>query len=183
MVKLNTVYEMIAQRRFKVVSDNVVDGSDADDIPPKGDILARSVDEAKSYMYVKLLGGKFELGTIREFIWSTFDILPEAVGLRLKGTRKNVIQMVIISKSFQKTHLSEFKEVSSCIQLIREDFFNINVTKKAPVHEKVSNWEFKKRDLPIIKLEDPICIFHNFTKGDVIRVVRSDGDIAYRIVR
>jgi hypothetical protein len=26
-------------------------------------------------------------------------------------------------------------------------------------------------------------IFHNFTKGDVIRVVRSDGDIAYRIVR
>ncbi len=172
---------MITQRRFKVVSDSF------GDTPPNGncehvcDILARSVDEPNVYMYVKVLGGKFELGTIREFIWSTFDI--DDGNLRLKNTFKNVVQLVIVSKSFQKTHLTEFKEVSSCIQLIREDFFNINVTKKAPIHEKVVNWDFKKKDLPIIKPEDPICIFYNFVKGDVIRIIRSDGDIAYRMVR
>ena len=97
---------------------------------------------------------------------------------------KRVVQLVIICASFQNSHVKEFAEISKRIQLIKSDFFNINITKKAPLHQKVNDHVIKnKKEIPIIKKDDPNCIFYNFSKGDVIRVVRSDGDICYRLVK
>jgi len=141
------------------------------------------VNDENKFLYIKIFQGKFELNVVREFLWSKFIIDSEG-NITTKISNKEVVQLVIICKSFQNSHVKEFKEVSKKIQLIRGDFFNINITKKAPLHQKIENNIIRnKREIAIIKEDDPNCIFYNFVKGDVIRVVRSDGDICYRLVR
>lgn len=168
-MKIEVIKEMMVQRNFKgyKVREDYIMG----------------VNDHLEYIYIKLFDGKFELNVVREFLWNTFTINSAGV-IELKKSKKPVVQLIIVSKSFQNSHLKEFKEFSKHIQLIKSDFFNINITKKAPYHHKVDEKVIKnKKELPTIKEEDPNCIFYNFVKGDVIRVVRSDGDICYRIVR
>lgn len=175
MVKIQIVKEMMEQRKFQEYKT----GEDY--------IIGRN--DNNEYIYIKIYNSKFELNTVREFLWSMFDIDSNGVMLmrRRKGDKvgsKNVVQLVIICTSFQNSHVKEFTEISKRIQLIKNDFFNINITKKAPLHQKVDENVIKnKKEIPIIKEDDPNCIFYNFTKGDIIRVTRSDGDICYRLVK
>lgn len=168
-MKLEVVKEMMLQRNFKEykIRDNYMLG----------------INHENKFLYIKIFNGKFELNIVREFLWSKFTINEEG-NIKLKIADKEVVQLVIICKSFQNSHIKEFKEISKHIQLIREDFFNINITKKAPLHQKVDpNIILNKREIATIKEEDPNCIFYNFIKGDVIRITRYDGDIYYRLVR
>lgn len=169
-MKLEIVKEMMAQRNFqeyKICEDYMI-GKNSDD----------------KFIYIKIYDGKFELNTVREFLGSTFTINSENDNIKIKLTNKEVVQLIIICKSFQNTHLKECSLISKQIQLIKSDFFNINITKKAPLHQKVESSIIKnKREIAIIKETDPNCIFYNFVKGDIIRVVRTDGDICYRMVR
>lgn len=135
------------------------------------------------YIYIKIFDGKLELNIVRKFLWTNF-IINSNGELTFKNQDGKLVQLIIVCSSFQNSHIKEFNEISVCIQLICSDFFNINITKKAPLHQKVDpNIIKNKKELPIIKLSDPNCIFYNFQKGDVIRVVRSDGDICYRLVK
>lgn len=137
--------------------------------------------EDNKYIYVKIFNSKLELNNVRSFLSVNFTIDNE--NIFLKDTEKIIDQLVIICDSFQPNHVKEFMGISKHIQLICSGFFKINITKKAPLHQKVPSTLIKnKREIPIIKLSDPNCIFYNFQKGDVIRVVRSDGDICYRLV-
>lgn len=167
-VKVEIVKEMMVQRGFEEYKNG------------KDYLIGKS--DSNTYIYIKIFMGKFELNIVREFLWSKFFV--DATGnITFKRNNKQVVQLVIVCKSFQNSHVKEFKEISKNIQLIKSDFFNINITKKAPYHHKVENVNFNKREIPIIKDDDPNCIFYNFVKGDVIRVVRSNGDICYRLVR
>lgn len=171
-MKLNVVKEMMIQRKFNEykIRDTFMIGS-------------RLNNDQLEFLYIKIFNTKFELNVVREFLCSKFNIDSNG-NIVTKNTNKNVVQLVIICKSFQNSHVKEFKEVSNRIQLIKEDFFNINITKKAPYHEKVTMvHNINKKEIPIIKESDPNCIFYNFVKGDIIRVIRSDGDICYRLVR
>lgn len=168
-MKLTVVKEMMVQRNFKEykVREDYIMG----------------VNDHGEYIYIKIFDGKFELNVVRDFIKNKFTINSNGY-IALSKSQKSVVQLIIISKTFQNSHVKEFMEVSKHIQLIKSDFFNINITKKAPYHHKVDGKIIKnKKELPAIKEEDPNCIFYNFKKGDVIRVVRSDGDICYRIVK
>lgn len=168
-MKLEVVKEMMLQRNFKEYKIR--------------DTYMLGVNHENKFLYIKIFNGKFELNIVREFLWSKFTIDEEG-NIKLKIVDKEVVQLVIICKSFQNSHIKEFKEISKHIQLIREDFFNINITKKAPLHQKVDpNIIQNKREIATIKEEDPNCIFYNFVKGDVIRITRYDGDIYYRLVR
>jgi DNA-directed RNA polymerase subunit H (RpoH/RPB5) len=170
MTKLEVIQEMMAQRNFKEYK--------------KRDDYLMGVNDHNQFIYIKIYQGKFELNTVREFLWSKF-IINSSGDIVTKISQKNVVQLVIVCKNFQNSHLKEFKEISNHIQLIKSDFFNINITKKSPQHSKVIDYSFlkNKKELPIIKEDDPNCIFYNFKKGDIIRVVRSDGDICYRLVK
>lgn len=168
-MKIEVVKEMMVQRNFKEYKSG------------EGYVIGKN-DENK-FIYIKIFDGKLELNVVREFLWSKFTIENDGI-IKTKIHGKNVVQLVIVCKSFQNSHVKEFKGVSKHIQLIRSDFFNINITKKAPLHQKVDENEIKnKREIAIIKEEDPNCIFYNFVKGDVIRVTRFDGDICYRLVK
>ena len=80
------------------------------------------------------------------------------------------------------------------IELFNEDELKYNITKHylVPLHELVvfeNNEEydiFKKKygnNLPVILKTDPVARFYGFKKGDIIKVTRKNGYIAYRIVK
>ena len=169
-MKLDIIKEMMVQRNFREykIRESYMIG----------------VNDDNQFIYIKIFNGKFELNIVREFL-SKFTIDSNGkIETKTSKETVEVAQLVIICKSFQNSHVKEFKEVSKHIQLIRGDFFNINITKKAPLHQKVKeNIIRNKKEIAIIKEDDPNCIFYNFIKGDVIRVVRSDGEIYYRLVR
>jgi DNA-directed RNA polymerase subunit H (RpoH/RPB5) len=184
MVKIEIVKEMMEQRNFKECKTR------------EDSSIIIGVNDENEYIYIKMFSSKFELNTVREFLWSKFDIDSGGViSIRQRrvessrdppglGSSPNVAQLVIICASFQNSHVKEFTEISKRIQIIKSDFFNINITKKAPLHQKVNKNMIKnKKELPIIKEDDPNCVFYNFSKGDVIRVIRFDGDICYRLVK
>lgn len=72
-----------------------------------------------------------------------------------------------------------------------EDFLaidlRVNKTKHrlVPKHEKVPPEQAIKlmNRYPIIKVTDPIAKFYAFKKGDLIKITRSDGYVAYRVVK
>ncbi|ADO00500.1 hypothetical protein WIV_gp156 [Wiseana iridescent virus] len=172
-MKFEIVKEMMVQRNFKeykIKEDNYIIG------------VTMNTLGNNEYIYIKIYPGKFEIKVVREFLSTKFNIHNE--GVTTKISNKNVVQLIIICKSFQNSHVKEFKELSPHIQLIRSDFFNINITKKAPSHLKVDGSIIKnKKELPILKISDPNCIFYNFVKGDLIKIIRSDGEVCYRLVR
>lgn len=77
------------------------------------------------------------------------------------------------------------------IELFSKDILQYNITKHylVPFHEALSKSEsekFKKKygvKFPILLKSDPVCRFYNFKKGSVIRVLRRNGFITYRIVK
>jgi DNA-directed RNA polymerase subunit H (RpoH/RPB5) len=168
-MKIENIKEMMVQRNFKECKS----GSD----------YILGVNHNNEYIYIKLYNTKFELNVVREFLKLKFTLDGNNIYTKSK---KHVVQLVIVCKSFQNSHVKEFKEAySKSIQIIRSDFFNINITKKTPLHQKMVDLTFiqNKRELPGIKVDDPNCVFYNFCKGDVIRIIRSDGDICYRLVK
>ncbi|ABF82122.1 hypothetical protein MIV092R [Invertebrate iridescent virus 3] len=171
-MKIDVVREMMAQRGFE-------------EYKIRPEYMVGVNRETNDYIYIKIFPGKFELNTVREFLARQFyPIIDPDEKIVTKKTFKHIVQLVIISKTFQNSHFKEFREISRRIQLIRSDFFNINITTKAPRHERVPKDYIKNRfEIPIIKETDPNCIFYNFVKDDVIRVTRSDGDICYRLVK
>lgn len=85
------------------------------------------------------------------------------------------------------------KTVSNCnmkIELFTKKEMSINPTKNrlVPIHEKLpedEGKEFKekyKQKFAILRLSDPISRFYGYKKGDVIKITRKNGYIAYRIV-
>lgn len=174
MVNLDTVKELILQRGFEEYKYG------------QHYLIGKRVD-SEEYIYIKIFDDKLELNVVREFLSSKFTITNNDMFTKHKNLR--VVQLIIICKSFQNSHLKEFKELSNRVQLIKTDFFNINVTKKSPPHTKVCDEETLailkkiKKNLPLLKEEDPNCVFYNFRKGDIIRVLRSNGDICHRLVK
>lgn len=172
-MKIEVVQEFLSQRGFEEVKKK----------KRKGVLVGvRQSGHTSEYIYIKMFETKFELNTVREFVWSNFVI--DSSGQILEKTSNNVIcQLVIICLSFQNSHVKEFREASPNIQIIRSDFFNVNITKIVPHHQKVLQFEFSKKGLPVIKEDDPICVFYFFKKGDLIRVIRKNGEICYRFVK
>lgn len=71
-----------------------------------------------------------------------------------------------------------------------EVLFNITKHRLVPKHSKVDNNraialknKYNSNLFPILKSTDPVSRFYAFKKGDLIKVVRNSGCVAYRIVR
>lgn len=67
--------------------------------------------------------------------------------------------------------------------------FNITKHYLVPKHQKISKEELKElkdkielKNLPKISKNDAVAKFFNFNKGDVIKIFRKNGEIAYRYV-
>jgi DNA-directed RNA polymerase I, II, and III subunit RPABC1 len=77
------------------------------------------------------------------------------------------------------------------IELFHEEDLQINITKHSlqPKFIKLDNTEAEnfKRDYGVkfgtLRHDKPIARFYDYNKGDVIKILRKDGSIYYRIVR
>lgn len=77
------------------------------------------------------------------------------------------------------------------IELFHEEDLQINITKHClqPIFQKMSNEEaeeFKRKfgvKFGILRFDKPISNFYDYKKGDVIRIIRKDNSIGYRIVK
>jgi DNA-directed RNA polymerase I, II, and III subunit RPABC1 len=77
------------------------------------------------------------------------------------------------------------------IELFQADDLQFNITEHnlVPKHIRLSKEEardFKEKygtDIPIIKTDDAVSRFYDFGKGEIIKVIRRDGFVSYRIVR
>jgi DNA-directed RNA polymerase subunit H (RpoH/RPB5) len=77
------------------------------------------------------------------------------------------------------------------IELFQADDLQFNITEHrlVPKHIRLTKdetKEFKEKygtDIPIIKTDDAVSRFYNFSKGEIIKIIRRDGFPSYRIVR
>jgi DNA-directed RNA polymerase I, II, and III subunit RPABC1 len=77
------------------------------------------------------------------------------------------------------------------IELLEADYLQINITKHklVPQHillDRKEAFNFKKKygmKIPVLLRTDPVSRFYNFQKGSIVKIVRRDGDIAYRTVK
>ena len=77
------------------------------------------------------------------------------------------------------------------LECFEEKTLRFNITKHSlvPKHialPKKEADEFKKKygiKIPVILKTDPVSRFFNFQRGDIIKVIRADGFISYRIVK
>jgi DNA-directed RNA polymerase I, II, and III subunit RPABC1 len=77
------------------------------------------------------------------------------------------------------------------IELFTADDLQFNITKHklVPKHIRLSKEEakqFKEKygvNIPKLLRIDPVCRFYDFSTGDIIKIVRRDGFISFRIVR
>ncbi len=107
---------------------------------------------------------------------------------------KNLNHAIIIYKtdttSYAKKIINNIKK-----EFVIETFFEKNllydITKHrlVPKHIELSNEESKKfikdygKKFPVILKTDPICKYYNFKKGNIIKIIRNNNYIIYRIVK
>jgi DNA-directed RNA polymerase I, II, and III subunit RPABC1 len=108
----------------------------------------------------------------------------------------NCNHCIIIYSDSVTSMAKKFIETSTekKFELFKQDELKYNITQHilVPEHIKLSNTdiemiELKKKiriqDLPILLQNDPICRFHAFNRGDIIKIIRKkDCSISYRIV-
>lgn len=98
-----------------------------------------------------------------------------------------VIYQNIMTSSAKKAidHLQDFT-----IELFEKKELQYNVTKHRlySKHEKISKSKMEIpieqiNHLPILLRTDPVSRYFHFTRGDIVRITRNNGSIAYRLVK
>lgn len=90
-----------------------------------------------------------------------------------------------------KNVISNAFDIKLNIELFCCDDLQFNITKHilVPKHIKLfreESKEFKNKygtSIPILLRSDPISRFYDYSKGDIIKIIRKNGFISYRIVR
>ena len=162
--------EMFVQRNYEIV--------EYDDER----ILAMKEDGSQICAFIPALMTKFNVDKIQEYISMI--------------KKMDIWHCLIVYKDsatpIAKKVVDDSQEIR--IELFNEDELKYNITKHylVPLHELVvfeNNEEydiFKKKygnNLPVILKTDPVARFYGFKKGDIIKVTRKNGYIAYRIVK
>lgn len=105
----------------------------------------------------------------------------------------NINHIIIIYKNSVTPMAKKIVESSQdiIVELFSEDEMQYNITKHrlVPTHQKLPDNEaeqFKKEfgiRLPVILKTDPVARFYAYKRGDVIKIIRNNGYITYRIVK
>ena len=168
-----TCMDMIEQRGYKIV--------DRDDER----ILAIKPDKQQMCVFVSPSSYKFNVETIQEYISMM--------------KKMELTHSIIVSKDNATPIAKKIIEESPDLhmELFNVDELQYNITKHylVPKHElayRKGTKEFllfKKKhnnmtdNFPVILKTDPVARFYAFQKGDIIKIIRPNGMITYRIVK
>ena len=96
--------------------------------------------------------------------------------------------MIIITSSAKKV-ISNLPTIT--FELFALDDLQYNITNHiyARPHIKLTPSEYAEfvqkmgQDIPVLQKNDPMCRFYNFDKGDIIKIIRKNDFVSYRIVK
>jgi DNA-directed RNA polymerase subunit H (RpoH/RPB5) len=168
------ILEMFEQRGYtniKIVNENCDD--------KKGKIIAKKQDGNLIYAFTKIIE-KLNIDEINSFIKFMHDNETEHILIIYEDKPTPAV------KNITKT-----MDLKLNIELFHADDLQYNVTKHdlVPQHVKLSKTEaieFKNKygiKIPyILKNVDPVSKFYDFKRGDIIKIVRKDNVVYYRMV-
>jgi len=160
----STIFEMLQQRKY-----NIIDTENITAIKPDGSKVIVFFNESPS----------FDTKSMKEVL----SVMNESC----------VVHSIVVYKDkvtpATKSTLEQCDDMK--IELFAEEDLQINITKHRlqPIFEKLKDeeaLEFKKTfglKFGVLRVDRPIARFYDYSKGDVIRIIRSDGYINYRIVK
>lgn len=167
---IKIILEMFSQRFYKNILYNEEENL----------ITADNENNQKVYAFTKPII-KFNVEEIHHYI----SVLQK------DGINHCLLVYESMPTSAVKNIISNVPDIGINIELFQTDDLQINITKHflVPKHFKLSKEESKKFKeqygilIPILLKSDPICRFYNFSRGDIIKIVRKNGFITYRIVK
>jgi DNA-directed RNA polymerase I, II, and III subunit RPABC1 len=157
--------EMINQRGYTIVDENEY-------------YITVNKNDGEPACIFFCTSSKFNVDKLKEYISAMNEM--------------NICHSIIVYNGTITTYVQKIIDTSEMlkIELFYSDDLQFNITKHRlqPIFEKLEEKEaenFKKKwaKFGTIKIEDPISKFYNYSKGDVIRIIRKDNTISYRIVR
>lgn len=163
-----TCSEMLEQRGYEIVD------SDIDNLQ----ITALKTDGCLVCVYF-VISDKFDAKNLKEFVSIMYD--------------SEISHSIIIYKnnitSATKKAIEKITELY--IEIFAEEDLQYNITKHRlqPEFIKLTTTEeevFKKNygtKIPVLKHDKPISRFFGYTKGDIIKIIRKDNTICFRIVK
>ena len=165
---LSISMEMITQRGYTEIQ---VEDNDR--------VIAKKPDGKKMIIFLSNIP-KFNVKCMSEYISITNEI--------------GIKHLLIIYKdgvtSSTKKAIEQLQD-DIYVELFAEENLQFNITthRLQPIFQKINeeeNKEFKMKygmKFPIMKKDDPIACFYDYKKGDMIRIIRKNGIIDYRIVK
>ena len=159
--------EMLMQRGW------VIDQDDGD-----GDIIGHT-GSGEQFIVFFTSGQKLNISNVKDCI----KVLDQ---LDIKYSILVYCETITSSAKRVLTNLPTIK-----FELFALDDLQYNITKHiyARPHirlEEAERVEFVKtmgQDIPVLQKTDPMCRFYNFDKGDIIKVIRKNDFVSYRIVK
>lgn len=162
-----TINEMLASRGFSRLT--IIDDLTFADNDDTGDALC----------IFYMTNEKFNVDCIQEYIKVLTDLKLNHAIIVYKGSVTPCAKKMI----------QELKEFQLELFLEKELLFNLTKHRLVPIHEVLARNEseqFKKQygtRIPILLRSDPVCRFYNFKFGDVVRVIRNNGFVCFRLVK
>lgn len=165
---VKTILQMFNQRGYTDISEE------------ENCIIATKPNGAKIYAFPSIVE-KLNVSVIHNYI----AILQKA------EINHGIIVFEGIPTPAVKNVVSNTPDLDINIELFQADDLQFNITehKLVPTHILLSKNEakaFKEKygtNIPILLRTDAIVRFYDFAKGDIIKIVRRNGFISYRIVR
>ena len=157
----NICKEMFATRGYEITSEE------------DEHIIAKKADDEMVYLFL-IPHQKLNMNIIKHYYALLY--------------RDNIKHGILV---YQNTITSSVKKILSNNHDIRIEIFcmnelRYNITKHqlVPQHIKITMDDSSQiSKFPTLKKSDPVARFYGYVHGDVIKIIRSDGSLYFRVVR
>ena len=163
---IQTVSEMITQREYKITDNDE-------------DRIIGTNSKNEKVVFFKIPVNKFNSDRAKEYISVIHKI----------GLAHCIIVYTDCVTPMAKKLITDSVDIVLEVFHIDELQYNITQHRLVPQHIKIPDneiKEFKKTygmKIPIILKTDPIARFYRYQRGDIIKVIRNNGYVTYRIVK
>ena len=166
------------------------------------------MEQARKVCCEMILQRNWTIDTHDEHIVGMTDNLVKYMVFFISGQKLNIVNIKDCAKILTDNNIgysilvygdsitSSARKVLNTLPNITFELFSLdnlqyNITKHRYVRPhikltKSEQEEFTQKmgtDIPLLLKTDPICRFYNFEKGDIIKIIRKDNFISYRIVK
>lgn len=170
---IQTLTEMVNQREYKII------------VKEDDRIIGCKTNGDKIVVFLEPVI-KFNVDRFKEYVGKLEQLNSSSP--RREYTEGIVIYIDCVTPT-GKRMIKESFDVHLQLFSIDEIQFNITKHRLVPTHiklEEKESKEFKKKfglKHPAILTTDPVSRFYGYKRGDVVKIVRSNGFITYRIVK